>query len=81
MSERDITGHCTTTCQLHDDTKDKIDKLDNTIFGTDDRGGLVSTVQRIWDTVETIKKAVYGLIGLICLTVFVAVIKMVLKGA
>ena len=60
----DENGHCITTCQLHTDTRSTIEKHSNVLYGDDSEGGLIAKVNRIIDTLDTIKKLVYGLVGL-----------------
>jgi len=72
--------HETEFCPLHDQTIKLVDKHDKTLFGCDEDGGLVTTVKLIKDATETIKKALYGLIAIICITVLGAILKGVLAG-
>lgn len=67
-------------CPLHEQTIKLVDKHENTLFGCDEDGGLVTTVKMIKDTTGTIKKALYGLITIICITVVGAILKMVIAG-
>jgi hypothetical protein len=67
-------------CPMHDQTIKLVDKHETTLFGCDEDGGLVTTVKLIKDTTDTIKKALYGLITIICLTVLGAILKGVITG-
>jgi hypothetical protein len=60
----DESGHCLTTCQLHDSTHSRLDRHDNVLYGEDSDGGLIAKTNRIIDTLDTIKKLVYALVGM-----------------
>jgi len=60
----DDMGHCTTTCQLHEDTRQMLTKHSNVLWGEDSDGGLIAKTNRIIDTLDTIKKLVYSLVGM-----------------
>jgi hypothetical protein len=66
-------------CPFHHDRDNRLTSMENCLNGKDGRGGLVASVEVIKDTVDTIKKAIYGLIGLICATVFLSIMRWVMK--
>lgn len=72
------TGHCDSTCQLHEGAMKLVDKHEVVLFGCDDDGGLIANVKLIKDTVDTIKKCVYGVMGFMCLAVVGALVKLVI---
>jgi hypothetical protein len=80
MTREGVTAHCETTCQLHDGTVKLVEKHDLTLFGCDEDGGLVTTVNLIKGDTATIKKALYGLVGIVCFGVIAALLKLVILG-
>lgn len=60
----DDQGHCLTTCQIHNDTKHQLERHETVIYGDDSDGGLIAKMNRVLDTLDTIKKLVYGLVGM-----------------
>jgi hypothetical protein len=67
-------------CPLHETTQKLVEKHETTLFGSDRDGGLVTSVQIMSDQLATIIKALYATIGLICLSVIGALVKIVMIG-
>ena len=67
-------------CPLHEDWASRIEKLEGVVNGENGEQGLVTKFAVVCETLSTIKKAVYTIIGLTCITVFLALTKLVIHN-
>ena len=68
--------HCNSTCQLHEGTQERITTLEQEVHGKE---GLQVCFAKVVETLDTIKKAVYGLIALVFVSVGGALLKLVIS--
>jgi hypothetical protein len=71
-----MTEHCNSTCQLHDNTDDRIGTLEHEVHGKD---GLIACTAKMLETLTTLKNLMYGTIGIVGTAVIIGILNLVIQ--
>ena len=71
---------CQSTCQLHDTTHDRINKIELMLVGDGDKDGLLVKLGKLIESFQTVRLVVYSCIGIIMCSFLGGVIALVLRS-
>jgi len=68
--------HCNSTCQLHENTNDRVTKLEDEVHGKE---GLIACTAKMLETLTTVKNLMYGTIGIVGTAVIIGILNLVIQ--